>query len=306
MRTANGGRLPDFVIVGSPKCGTTTLYQHLQRHPDVFMSTPKEPSFFSRDERYRNGLESYCELFAGAADHQRCGEASTTYTRWPTFPNTVDRLADAAPHVKLLYLVRNPVDRLYSFYAHRMRERATMDMDTFLDATPEALHSGMYMSQIEQLLRRFPREQLCVLLLEDLIRDTPKTLEQVARFLGLPQFDFGPAGRLVANRGDGHHAATQKVTAILRTIKRTPLVGHAARLAPAAAKKRVFRWLQEGPVGRHLKTRHNRQLTPMSPALRRRLFSLLEEDLAAFESFLGRDLSHWNETQRPKVEEQPT
>ena len=286
-------RLPDFFIVGAPKCGTTTLYHYLLRHPGVFMSTPKEMSFFSKPEVYARGFDWYGALFADAATDQICGEASTTYARWPTYEGTVDRMADAAPNARLVYLVRNPVDRLYSFYAHRMRESVTAGIDEFLDGTPEAIHSGLYGSQVDELLRRYPREQLHVMLLDDLKADPQGELERLGAHLGLSPFDYLAAAPIVANQGSGHHAATTSITRALDRVKRTPVIGHAARLAPASVRQQAFKWLQSGPVGKRLKNRHTRKMTPMTPALRRRLHGYFAADLERFEELLGRDLQSW-------------
>lgn len=294
-RTADGLRLPDFMIVGAAKSGTTTLYQHLQRHPAVFMSTPKEMSFFSKPEVYRRGLAWYASLFEQAGEEQRCGEASTTYSRWPTFEGTIDRIVETTPDVKLLYILRNPVDRVYSFYAHRMREKVTAPIDRFLEETPEAIHSGLYLSQIEEIERRVPRERLQVLLLEDLKRDPNGVLQQVVDFLELPPFDFSETEQRIANRGSGHYAATESVTGALQTVRRVPLLGAATRLVPKSARDRAFRWLQHGPVGQALRSRHTSRMTPLTPALRWELYQHFREDVAGLETRLGRDLSHWKE-----------
>ncbi|MEO0532120.1 MAG: sulfotransferase [Planctomycetota bacterium] len=293
--TAEGGRLPDFVIVGAPKCGTTTLYQYLLRHPGIFMSTPKEMSFFSKPEVYARGFPWYTALFEPAGDDQLCGEASTTYARWPTYEGTAERMADAVPEARLIYLVRNPVDRVYSFYAHRMREQVSAGIDEFLAATPEAIHSGLYMSQLDELLRHFPREQLHVLLLDDLKASPQAVIDGVLGFLGLDSIDLAAEKKIVANQGSGHFAATQSVTRLTGAIKRVPVLGQAVRMVPRGTRRAAFEWLQKGPVGRRLKKRHTRQMTSLTPALRRRLYGHFRDDLDRFEAFLGRDLSHWKE-----------
>lgn len=302
--TAEGGRLPDFVIVGAPKCGTTTLYQYLLRHSDIFMSTPKEMSFFSKPEVFARGFTWYTALFDPARDDQLCGEASTTYARWPTHQGTAERLKAAIPDARLIYLVRNPVDRVYSFYAHRMREEVTAEIEPFLADTPEAIHSGLYMSQIEELLRHFPREQLHVMLLDDLKACPQTQIEGVLQFLGLDSIDLSTEKQIVANQGSGHFAATQSVTRLASKIKRVPVVGQAVRLVPSGARRAAFNWLQKGPIGRRLKGRHTRRMTPLTPALRRRLYRYFSEDLERFEAFLGRDLSHWKVTAAKSAEGQ--
>ena len=116
------GRLPDFMLIGAMKSGTTTLHAYLSRHPGLFLCTPKEPGFFSRDERYARGLDWYRELFTDAQPEQLCGEASTCYSRWPHFENAAPRIAADVPGAKLLYITRDPVERAYSHYRHLMEE----------------------------------------------------------------------------------------------------------------------------------------------------------------------------------------
>ena len=76
-------RLPDFVLIGAAKAGTTSLYALLDRHPDIFMPKVKEPEFFARDDRYAEGIESYAAAFAAAAPGQIAGEASTIHSLSP-------------------------------------------------------------------------------------------------------------------------------------------------------------------------------------------------------------------------------
>ena len=153
-----GGKLPDFLMIGGAKCGTTTFHDYLARHPGLCMSPEKEPSFFSyrpdgegfhgwRRMRalYRHACEAagvepeplalddsrapdcpwdsalgwYRALFARAKDGQLCGESSTNYTRAPQYPGVPARIAGLLPSAKLLYLMRHPIDRAYSHYVHR-------------------------------------------------------------------------------------------------------------------------------------------------------------------------------------------
>ena len=86
--------LPDFIIIGAAKAGTTSLYAMLDRHPDIFMPRQKEPEFFARDDLYAQGLDSYAENFAGAEPGQVVGEASTLYSLSPLFGQTAARIKD--------------------------------------------------------------------------------------------------------------------------------------------------------------------------------------------------------------------
>src|SRR5690349_17383952 len=113
-------RPPDFVIIGAMKCATTTLHEQLARQPGIFMSRPKEPNFFSDDEVYARGLDWYRSLFDGAGDSALCGESSTHYTKLPSYPETVGRMARALPRPRLIYVMGHPVDRLISHFVHEV------------------------------------------------------------------------------------------------------------------------------------------------------------------------------------------
>lgn len=93
---------PDFLIIGAMKSATSTLHEQLARQPGVFMSTPKEPNFFSDDPIYARGFEWYRGLFAGGAEALLRGESSTHYTKLPTHPHAVERIARHLPQVKLI------------------------------------------------------------------------------------------------------------------------------------------------------------------------------------------------------------
>src|SRR6516165_1122868 len=105
---------PDFVVVGAMKSATTTLHEQLARQRGVFMSRPKEPNFFSDDLIYARGWDWYSSLFNAADDGVLRGESSTHYTKLPTFPRTVERMTHFLPRVKLIYVMRHPIDRLIS------------------------------------------------------------------------------------------------------------------------------------------------------------------------------------------------
>ena len=112
------GRLPDFIIIGAMKSATSTLQEQLVLQPGIFMSSPKEPNFFSDDDVYSNGLNWYSSLFENAKPGDLSGEASTHYTKLPTYPETIKRLKESLPELRLIYVMRHPIDRLISHYIH--------------------------------------------------------------------------------------------------------------------------------------------------------------------------------------------
>ncbi|MBC7173545.1 MAG: sulfotransferase domain-containing protein, partial [Polyangiaceae bacterium] len=97
------GRLPDFLIIGAAKSGTTTLFRYLINHSRVFDLAEKEPCFFDAEVNWGRGLDWYRNLFVGARDDQLCGEASTNYTRYPQVPGVPERIKRVVPDAKLIY-----------------------------------------------------------------------------------------------------------------------------------------------------------------------------------------------------------
>jgi hypothetical protein len=183
----NAPRLPDFLVIGAMKCATTTLHEQLARQPGLFMSRPKEPNYFSDDDRYSRGPGWYSSLFAAAPEGAICGESSTHYTKLPTFPDTVARMADAfrARPPRLVYVMRHPVDRLVSHYVHeRTVGTVSVGLMEAIEARPELIEYGLYASQIAPYLRAFGPENVLPVSFERLTRSPQSELERIGRFVG--------------------------------------------------------------------------------------------------------------------------
>ena len=177
--------LPDYIIVGAMKCGTSTLAAQLGAQDGVFMTDPKEPNFFSDDEVYAKGPEWYEALFAAAEPQDLKGEASTHYTKRPTYPFALDRLADAVPSPKIIYMIRNPLVRAVSHYIHEWSQGVIgSDLETALESHPEIVSYGCYGAQIAPWVKRFGAENVLVLTLEALKANPQAALTDVGRFLG--------------------------------------------------------------------------------------------------------------------------
>jgi hypothetical protein len=195
-------RLPDFIIGGAPRAGTTWLYELLDRHPDVYMAKPlkPEPKFFLRDDLYAKGLDHYSKTwFAGAESGRVAGEKSTDYLE--SAPAAA-RIARDLPHAKLVFILREPVDRAYSNYlwsrmngletesfadAIRMEEQRQRELpDRWRFTRPFSYFSrGLYADLLEPYFNCFVDHQILVLRYED-IRERPAELAgSLHRFLGV-------------------------------------------------------------------------------------------------------------------------
>jgi hypothetical protein len=193
--TARARPLPDFLVIGAQKCGTTSAYAYLVRHPRVARPWRKEVRFFEAPANYALGETWYRAHFAIRRPETITGEASPGYMFYTDAPS---RIARHVPDVRLIALVRNPVDRAFSHYHHLSRrgvERRSFEtaLDHQLPQLPAApgadadtyLVRGLYALQLENVLRVFPRAQLLVLASEDLLRSPEAAVARMFEFLGL-------------------------------------------------------------------------------------------------------------------------
>lgn len=279
-------RLPDFLVIGAAKAGTTTIYEHLRADDRVFVTEPKSPEFFSRDANWERGVEWYASLFAAAGDGQLCGEASPGYTHWPTFDHVPQRIASVVPDCRFVYLLREPVSRAYSHYAWHMRHGVTMTFEEALEQNPIYLDAGRYLDQIEQYLEVFPRERLLVVLFDDLRRDPQAVMDDIYGLLELEPRPISRADR-VANRSN--RVARARTAG---RVRRVPGVSAALRVLPPSVKDRGYRLVQRSPLGRRWE--RGLHVAPLADETRQRLQEYYRRPNEELAEFLGRDLSEWS------------
>ncbi|MCP4937117.1 MAG: sulfotransferase domain-containing protein [bacterium] len=185
---------PNFLIIGSQKAGTTSLYHILKQHPQIYMPEKKEVNFFFKDEEYARGPGHYVAHFADAANQLALGEASPGYICHPATPARIHALL---PDMKLILTVRNPVKRAVSQYWDNRRH--LNEPLTFAQATDAYLSDdyvpgrvgyfsrGVYMHYIRRFLEYFPRENLLVLPFEKLISNPRIFYQRIFNFLGVDE-----------------------------------------------------------------------------------------------------------------------
>ena len=181
-------KIPDFIIIGAMKCATSTLHDQLNMHSSFFMTDPKEPYFFSDDGVYAKRGSWYNSLFAGAESSQLKGESSTHYTKLPTYPATVQRMVSYCPHVKCIYIMRHPVDRLVSHYIHEWTQGIiSCTIDEAVVRYPELIAYSQYNMQIEPYLETFGNAAVLPLFAERLRLNPQTVLQSVFDFLGVKE-----------------------------------------------------------------------------------------------------------------------
>ena len=176
---------PDFIIIGAMKCATSTLHEQLAMQPGIFMSELKEPNFFSNDEQYAKGFEWYLNNFQAAKTSDICGESSTHYTKLPTYPQTVERIDRYYPNIKLIYIMRHPIDRLVSQYIHEWTQNIiSQNINKAIYQYSELIDYSRYSMQLEPYLNAFPHEQILPVFFERLLSNKQSELERICRFIG--------------------------------------------------------------------------------------------------------------------------
>ena len=178
-------KFSNFIIIGAMKSATSTLHNQLAAQPGIFMSTPKEPNFFSDDTVYAQGLAWYHGLFSEAEEGDLCGESSTHYTKLPDYPHTIERLQEAVQSPRLIYVMRDPIDRLISHYIHQWSEGIiSCDINQAIDRYPELINYSCYGMQIKPYLEAFGKDAVLPIFFDALKSAPDQTLVKVGEFIG--------------------------------------------------------------------------------------------------------------------------
>lgn len=300
MTEASKGRMPDFLLIGGMKCGSTTLHDYLVNHPKLAEPQYKEPGFFSRDERFALGLDWYRSVFASAQDDQLAFESSTCYTRHPHFGEVAARIHEHLPGIKLVYIMRHPVDRLYSHYRHAMLERQkknegpVISLLAAVSENSEYFDAGCYARQIEQFTAHYDRDRFFFLTLEELTADPDAMLGRLQEFLGVdvvPTLSTSLKG--ASNAASARAMGTTTASARSR-LRRNPLVRVAKRLIPKEARSFLMGAVMNSPIVKaRVKAKADAfaaQLSKLTDANRKELLGRYEQPNAALSEFLGRPL----------------
>jgi len=290
--------MPNFLIIGAMKSGTTALYYYLEQHPEVYMSPVKEPNYFSSQgpENAAGAVRhigTYQDLFRDVSGETAIGEASHSYLYEP---GAVAEIRRYIPEARLIAVLRNPVDRAYSHFLHMVRS-GTEPLDDFAQALREdevGVHKertfqdyigrGLYYSQLKRYFGTFPREQVRVYLYEDLSGAPISTVQDAFRFLEVDD-SFVPDVSLRRNV-----SGYPKYKTLDRLLRSQGRVKHALKIyLPARLRWRLSRNFDD------LKTRNLVGPPPIQPEVRRQLIEVYREDVLHLQDLLQCDLSGWLE-----------
>lgn len=270
--------LPNFVVIGAPRCGTTWLHYNLRTHPDVFVPKEKELHFF--DNRYEEGIESYAAAFHGCSGQRAVGDItpaylSGAYSSNRAIPETMHR---HIPDARLIAILRNPVDRAYSHYCFNLARDARnlgLSFEQKIAQRPQILEEGLYADHLERYVQLFGTDRLLVLLYEDIEPDPLSLLRRIYSFLEVdPDFVSGLEDvKRNAAVGQGNLARSRLLWGGGRVL---------AKLGMVRASERLRR------------VNGVSQPEPMTAATRRRLIEHYRSSNSRLAEMISRDLSSWD------------
>lgn len=177
--------LPNLIVIGAMKSGTTSLHYYLNLHPQISMSEEKELDFFIEQKNWCYGQTWYESHFTGEA--KVYGESSVNYTNFPQVKNVPRRMYSLVPEAKLIYVLRDPLERIISHYIHSYANgnENRPFAKAILDPDGQYLGRSKYYMQLEQFLRYYPNPSILIITQEELYSNRGNALQEIFRFLGV-------------------------------------------------------------------------------------------------------------------------
>lgn len=300
--------LPNFLVLGAAKAGTSSLYVYLKQHPDVFMSPTTELNFFAHaggDLNFRGPgdlaymwddflvatYEDYCKQFATVGNETAIGEVSTHNLYSPQAPGLIKR---HIPNVKMIAMLRHPAERAFSAFAHMVRDgrEEIKNFRIALRHEPARIHDnweplwhyksvGFYGAQLSRYLEIFDRNQIRVYIYDDFVARPLEVMQDIFGFIGVDP-SFAP------EMSEKYNVSTMPRSRQLHEMMMSKSVVRSAlrRLVPASVRSRTRSFILE----------RNAKRLRLAPAARRELTDAYREDIRLLERLLNRDLSHWLKT----------
>ena len=284
--------LPNFLIIGAQKSATSAIYKQLKVHSEIYLPERKEIAFFSDEKNYQKGSNYYASFFKGGKNAKAIGEATPNYLHIDTVPKRIHALI---PEVKLICCLRNPIERAYSAFLMQISKGSEPIGRTFEEAifhSPYYIEYGMYATQLERYYKYFSRDQLKIILFEDLKEKPMSVYNEICVFLDIKKFSNEEFVVKKTNRGGIPksklvQSATNKLYKFRNRVRDTSfsflvtnkIVDNMSR----NMRNRVSRWNRK--VGSY---------PELQPQIKERLIPLFEEENKRLEQIIHRDLSIWN------------
>jgi hypothetical protein len=311
--------LPNFLVIGAPKSGTTSLYEYLKQHPQVFLPDKKEPHFFSFEGRTcgYNGpgqehfmkkrvttFGAYQDLYRDTGDAVAIGDASTSYIH---IPAAADRIKTYLPDVKMIAMLRHPVDRAFSHYLHHFRNGGEL-LISFEEAIAaegdrqaqgwspfwQYQDIGFYGRHLQRFFDVFDANNIRVYLFDDFIAHPETVTQDIFEFIGV---DATLPAINTQTKHNVSYLKTKPRSALLHKLlnQENWLKGLAAKMLPMNFRRQL-----RGALSRQNTQKLSQPYKPvLDPAVRQRMTERYRADILALQDLLDRDLSHWLPERQP-------
>lgn len=277
-RSAPSAGLPDFIVIGAMRAGTTTLHRLLAAHSLVAMSREKEPDFFVAERNFDRGLNWYRGLFP--RDGAVRGEASPNYTKCDIFPGVPERISAHLPDVRLIYVLRDPVERLLSHY----RFAAAMGRSVDAGAFAHMVTTSRYALQLERFRDHFASERILVVDFDELRADPLSVLRRIGIFVGVPD---GWEASIRAGTAEAANAGGElvRMPRWFFRFRKLRAVSDLRRRLPAQWTDRIRRVVAAGPA---------REVPRLGPEAVARATDMLRPDAEALRGMTGLAFASWS------------
>ena len=273
--------LPTFIIIGATNAGTTSLYHYLGAHPDVIPSSIKEPSFFKTDKDFNKGLDWYKSLFEGVGKF--AFEATTNYTKRHLYPGIPERMHSVLPDIKLIYLIRDPIERTITHYVsqYKMRWESRTFSEVIKDPDSHIVLTSKYFYQIQAFLDYYSKDQIMIVDSARLKKDTSSLVSDVFEFLGIPPYQDKDLFEKKFNKSQNKKQITK-----LHSVLNNKIKNHEIHEFIRVSSKpfRDFIATFKKPVERPRLTEEDREILERE----------LKPDADKMRKFSGLDFSHWS------------
>jgi len=282
---------PNFMVVGTQKAGTTWLFECLNEHPEVFVPELKEVHYFCPPDRCRvsradKGENWYRGLYTKAKGAKALGDMTTDYMY---LPGVAAALHQFSPHLKLAFLLRDPVERAYSQYWMRRRQTpGAGDFRSELAANPNLVGRGLYYRQIASFLKYFPREQCRIWIYEEVMADPAKFFADFCRFIGVDD-SFRP--KSLTQRIGETKVMDPRLGSLLYRVG-SPIINLPAILPIWRFLRRNTR-IKEIVFGTAPGGEKRSSYAPLTPAERRDVGQMFAEENRQLFNLLGREIPAW-------------
>lgn len=273
------------VVIGAMRCGTTTLYQLLQQTP-ACVSRIKEPDYFIAQKSLYRGPAWYSQLFD--RPEALCVDVSPNYAKDDIFPGVAEQIFSFNPDARIIYMVRDPVERALSEYHHQRAAGVDLPQPDALLDTPQGTHilnTSRYARQLGDYLKVFPRSQVLVIDMKRLTKDPRATMNEILAFCGEETL----ADDLAMSR-ENDRSAVERLPKFWLALRRTRLGDRIRDLVPARHHK-ALKALGSKIVGRRPSPSGE---ADFSEAMLARMASLLKPDADQFRALTGMAFDHWS------------